>query len=164
MRDILDLDPCRAAWRLYSCWNSPTARQRNSCEHCRESLYTKSQAPASCRKLIQWSVLRASTANITTITTGPQIKVYKYLKSFNNVTARGLCDCNNRTRNNGVKLIVKRFKHINSSTFPHHQVIKITITWNTLPSDITSSRTVNTFKNRFDQHWELNPPNVRTVF
>ena len=30
-------------------------------------------------------------------------------------------------------------------------------TWNAQPSDIVSSRTVNTFKNRLDQHWELNP-------
>ena len=94
---------------------------------------------------------------------GQLIEVLKYLRRFNNATARGLFDrdSNDRTRNNGEKLIVKRF---NTSIVKHFYPMKITTTWNALPSDIVSSRTVNTFKNRLDQHWELNPPSVRTIF
>ena len=66
-------------------------------------------------------------------------------------------DFNDRTRNNGEKLVVKRF---NTSIAQHFYHIKITITLNDLPSDIVSSRTVNTFKNCLDQHWKLNPPTV----
>ena len=91
---------------------------------------------------------------------GQLIKVFMYLRRFNNATARGLFDrdFNDRTRNNEEKLIVKRF---NTSIAQHFYPVKITTTWNAVPSDIVSSRTVNTFKNRLDQHWELNPPSVR---
>ena len=94
---------------------------------------------------------------------GQLIKVIKYLRRFNNATARGLSDYNfnDRTRNNGEKLILKRF---NTSIAQHFCPIKITTSWNALPSDIVSSRTVNTFKNRLDHHWELNQPSVRTIF
>ena len=42
---------------------------------------------------------------------GQFIEVFKYLRRFNNATARGVFDrdFNDRTRNNGEKLIVKRF-------------------------------------------------------
>ena len=32
--------------------------------------------------------------------------------------------------------------------------------YNALPYDVVNSRTVNTFKNRPDAHWEGNPPDV----
>ena len=71
-------------------------------------------------------------------------------------------DFNDRTRNNGVKLIMERS---NTSIAQHFYPIKMTTTRMTYQlSDIVSSRTVNRFKNRSDQHWELNPPNVRTIF
>ena len=94
---------------------------------------------------------------------GQLIEVFKYLRRFNNATARGLFDSdfNDKTRNNGEKLIVKRF---NTSIAQHFYPIKITTTWNALPSDIVSSRTVNTFKNRLEQRCELNPPSVITIF
>ena len=38
--------------------------------------------------------------------------------------------------------------------------INITTTWNALPFDVVNSRTVNTFKNYLDAHWEDNPPDV----
>ena len=87
---------------------------------------------------------------------GQLIEVFKYIGWFNNATARGLFDrdFNDRTRNNGEKFIVKRF---NTSLAQHFDPIKITTTWNALPSDIVSSRKVNTFKNRLDQHWEWIP-------
>ena len=33
-------------------------------------------------------------------------------------------------------------------------------TWNALPYDVVNSRTLNTFKNNLDAHWEDNPPDV----
>ena len=50
----------------------------------------------------------------------------------------------NRTRNNGAKLIVK---HFNTSVAQHFYPVKITTTWNAIPSEVSSSRTVNSFKN-----------------
>ena len=88
---------------------------------------------------------------------GQLIEAFQYLRRFNNVRARGLFDSefNDRTRNNEEKSIVKCF---NTSIAQHFYPIKITTTWDALPSDIVSSRTVDTFNNRLDQHWELNPP------
>ena len=94
---------------------------------------------------------------------GQLIEVFKFTRRFNNATVRGLFDLdfNNRTRNNREKLIVKCF---NTSIAQHFYPIKITTTWNALPSNIVSSRTVNTFKNRLDEHWELNPTSVLSIF
>ena len=50
-------------------------------------------------------------------------------------------------------------KHFNTSFAQHFYPIKIT-TWNALPSEVVSSRTVNSFKNSLDKHWVENPPNV----
>ena len=65
---------------------------------------------------------------------------------------------NDRTRNNGAKLIVK---HFNTSVAQHFYPIKIATTLNALPSEVVSSRTVNSFKNSLDKHWAENSPNVR---
>ena len=59
---------------------------------------------------------------------------------------------------NGAKLIVK---HFNTSVAQHFYPIKISTTWNALPYEVVSRRTVNSFKNSFDKHWLENPPNVR---
>ena len=67
-------------------------------------------------------------------------------------------DLNNRTRNNIAKLSVK---HFNTSVAEHTYPIKITITWNALPNEVVSSRTVNSFKNSLDKHWAENASNVR---
>ena len=90
---------------------------------------------------------------------GQLIEVFKYLNIFNNVSPIGLFDYdfNDRTRNNGIKLVVKRF---NTSVAPHFFPINITTTWNSLPHDVVNSGTVNTFKNHLDAHWEDNPPDV----
>ena len=61
-------------------------------------------------------------------------------------------------RNNGAKLIVK---HFNTSVDQHFHPIKITPTWNALPSEVASSRTVNSFKNSLDKHWAENPQTFR---
>ena len=69
-------------------------------------------------------------------------EVFKYLNEFTTASARGLfeCDLNDRTRNNGAKLIVK---HFTTSVAQHLHPIKITSTWNALHSVVVSSRTVN---------------------
>ena len=91
---------------------------------------------------------------------GQLIEVFQYLSEFTTASARGLFDyyLNDRTRNNGVKLIVK---HFNTSVAQHFYPIKITSTWNALPSEAVSSSTVNFFKNSLDKHWAENRPNFR---
>ena len=91
---------------------------------------------------------------------GQLIEVFKYLNRFTTASERGLFDydLNDRTRNNGAKRIVKYF---NTSVAQHFYPIKITTTWNALPNEVVSSRTVNSFKNSLDKHWVENPPNVR---
>ena len=85
-------------------------------------------------------------------------EMFKYLNRFTTASARGLFDydLNDRTRNNGAKLIVKQF---NTSVAQHFYPIKLTTSWNALPSEVVSSRTVNSFKNSLDKHWAENPPN-----
>ena len=84
---------------------------------------------------------------------GQLIEVFKYLNRFTSSSGKGLLDydLNDRTRNNGAKLIVK---HFNISVAQHFYQINITITWNALPNEAVSSRTVNSFKNSLDKHWQ----------
>ena len=91
---------------------------------------------------------------------GELIEVFKYLNRFTTASARVLFDydLNDRTGNNGAKLIVK---HFNTSVAQHFYPIKITTTWNTIPNEVVTSRTVNSFENSVDKHWAENPPNVR---
>ena len=91
---------------------------------------------------------------------GQLIYVFKYLNRFTTAIAGGLFDydLNDRTRHNGAKLIVK---HFNTSVAQHFYPIKIATTWNALPSEVVSSRTVNSFNNSLDKHCAEHPPNVR---
>ena len=91
---------------------------------------------------------------------GQLIEVFKYLNLFTTASARGLFDydLNDRTRNNGAKLIVK---HVNTSVAEHFYPTKIITTCNALPNEVVTSRTVNSFKNSLDKHLAENPPNVR---
>ena len=86
--------------------------------------------------------------------------MFKYLNLFTTASARGLFDYDlrDRTRNNRAKLIVK---HFNTSVAQHFYPIKITTTWNALQNEVVTSRTVNSFKNSLDKHFEENHPNVR---
>ena len=82
------------------------------------------------------------------------------LNRFTTASARGLFDydLNDGTRNNRVKFIVK---HFDTSVAQHFYPNKITTTWNALPSEVESSRTVNSFKNILDKHFAENHPNGR---
>ena len=64
--------------------------------------------------------------------------MFKYLNRFTTASARGLLDydLNDRTRNNGAKLIAK---HFNTSVAQHLFPIKITTTWNALRSEVVNS-------------------------
>ena len=66
---------------------------------------------------------------------GLLIEVLKYLNEFTTASARGLFDydLNDRTRNNGAKLIAK---HFNTLVAQHFYRIKITSTWYALPSEV----------------------------
>ena len=90
---------------------------------------------------------------------GQLIEVFKFLNEFTTASARGLFDYNHndRTRNNWAKLIVK---HFSTSVAQHFYPIQITSTCNAIPSEVVSSRTVNSFKNTLDKHWAENPPNL----
>ena len=81
--------------------------------------------------------------------------MFKYLNRFNNVSPIGLFDYdhNDRTRNNGKKLIVSDSIHQQHSIFPTNT----TTTWNALPYDLVNSGTVNTFNNHQDAHWQDDP-------
>ena len=65
---------------------------------------------------------------------GELIEVLKYPNEFTTSSVRMLFDydLNDRTRNNGAKLIIK---HISTSVTQHFYPIKITTTWNTLPNE-----------------------------
>ena len=78
--------------------------------------------------------------------------MFKYLNRFTSVRARGLFDydLNDRTRDNGAKLIVK---HFNTLVAQHFYPIEIATTWNALPSDVVGSRTMNFFNNSLEKHW-----------
>ena len=80
---------------------------------------------------------------------GQLIEVFKYPKGFTTGSANGLFDyeLNNKTSNNGAKLIVM---HFNTSVTQRLYPIKITTTLNAIPNEVVSRRTVNSFKNRLD--------------
>ena len=89
------------------------------------------------------------------------IDVFKYLNRFNNFSPIGLFDYdfNDRTRNNGKQLIVKAIQYISSALFFSHQHCN-----NLECPTLVNIRTVNTFKNHLDAHWEDNPPDVQVMF
>ena len=90
----------------------------------------------------------------------PEVRGVKYLNGFTTAIARGLSayDLNDSTRNKRAVLIVK---HYTSSAAEHFYPITITATWNALPTEIVSRRTVNFFKNRLDKHLSEKPPEAR---
>ena len=58
------------------------------------------------------------------------------------------------------KINSEAIQYISSTAF---FPINITTTWNVLPYDVVNSRTVNTFKNHLDAHWEDNPQICRST-
>ena len=82
---------------------------------------------------------------------GELIETYKMLKGFENVRKENFfkLDKNSVTRNNGFKLVVKRFNTNVSSNYFTNKVINH---WNSLPADVVVADSINSFKNRLDKH------------
>jgi len=80
------------------------------------------------------------------------VETYKYLNGYTTANAEGLFqrDHNQRLRNNGRKLVNRRF---NTTVAQNFFPIKITAIWNQLPENVVQSDTVKTFKARLDKYW-----------
>ena len=82
---------------------------------------------------------------------GQLIEVFKILNGFDNVKPSLLTrDENPLTRNNGCKLVGKRFHTDRAKHFFTNKIVKV---WNLLPESVVSSLSINQFKNRIDKHF-----------
>ena len=52
-------------------------------------------------------------------------------------------------------------KHFNTSFAEDFYPLKITATWNALPYEVVSRRTVNIFRKFLQKHWVQNPPDAK---
>ena len=82
---------------------------------------------------------------------GEMIEVFKILKGFDNVDSRQFFKLSDIgiTRNNGLKLQVKRFRTNIAKNFFTYKVINH---WNRLPQEVVDAQSINTFKNRLDRY------------
>ena len=89
---------------------------------------------------------------------GDLIEVFKIFKGFDNINVNDYLtvDRSNLTRNNGYKIIGKRFTSNEAKYFFFNRVVNI---WNALPRTVVDSKTLATFKNRLDKYLESNPAN-----
>ena len=82
---------------------------------------------------------------------GQLIEVYKIINGFDKVQSRLLLVDNNLlTRNNGFKLLGKRFRTDKAKNFFSNKIVRV---WNLLPNSIVSSESINQFKNRLDKYF-----------
>ena len=82
---------------------------------------------------------------------GQLIEVYKIINGFDKVHPRLLIvDNNSFTRNNGLKLLGKRFRTDKAKNFFSNKIVKV---WNLLPNSIVTSESINQFKNRVDKYF-----------
>ena len=82
---------------------------------------------------------------------GQLIEVFKILNGFDNVNSSLLIrDENPITRNNGFKLIGKRFQTDRAKHFFTNKIVRI---WNLLPASVVESLSINQFKNRIDKYF-----------
>ena len=77
---------------------------------------------------------------------GNAIEVYKYLRGAYTVDSSSLLllTAETRTRGHGFKLLKRHFFSM--------RVVNL---WNSLPDDVVTAPTLNTFKNRIDRTWKL---------
>ena len=88
---------------------------------------------------------------------GDMIEVFKILKGFDNINVNDFfkLDRSNVTRNNGYKIIGKRFTSHEAKHFFVNRVVNV---WNGLPAQVVESNTIDTsFKNRLDKYLARNP-------
>ena len=86
---------------------------------------------------------------------GDLIEVYKIFKGFDNINVNDYftIDRTSVTRNNGFKIVGKRFRTNESKHF-FNRVVNV---WNGLPAHVVKSNTIETFKHRLDKYFETNP-------
>ena len=86
---------------------------------------------------------------------GDMIEVYKHFNSYDNQALSPSFQPRDRTtRGNTLKLTERAPKDgcrgLQTNSFYH----RTTRTWNELPDHVVRAETIDTFKNRLDQHWE----------
>ena len=82
---------------------------------------------------------------------GDLIKVFKIFNGFDNININDYVatDLTNTTRNNGFKIIGKRFRSNEVKHFFFSSIVNI---WNYLPLQIVNSNTIESFKKYLDKH------------
>ena len=87
---------------------------------------------------------------------GDLIEVFKIVKGIENMNVEKYftIDTSNTTRNNGCKIIGKRFQTNEAKYFFFNRIVNI---WNGLPSNVIDCSTVETFKKRLDVYLAANP-------
>ena len=87
---------------------------------------------------------------------GDLIEVFKIFEGYSNLNVNKYfnIDNSNTTRNNGCKIIHKRFKSHEAKYFFCNRVVNI---WNKLPSEIVNSSSIPSFKNKIDKYLKANP-------
>ncbi len=83
---------------------------------------------------------------------GKLIECFKILKGFTNIDASKLFSTDNtsRTRSSGIKLRRKQVQLDSTKFFFTSDVVR---EWNKLPPSVVQGYTVNSFKNKLDQHF-----------
>ena len=83
---------------------------------------------------------------------GDMIEVFKILRGFYDpVTTKSLLEINkSNTRGHPYKLTKTSFSSTSFQSFFTNRIINF---WNSLPTDVVTSGTINIFKNALDKHW-----------
>ena len=81
------------------------------------------------------------------------IDVYKFLHGLLRVDPEALLPLSRNRANRGHSLHLEKRRTttaLRQHTFAH----RVVNTWNALPANIVEAPSVNTFKNRLDEHWK----------
>ena len=83
---------------------------------------------------------------------GDMIETYKIIHGFYDTAVAPILKLNStlHTRGNSLKLTTNRTRYDLRKHFFTNRVINA---WNSLPDDVVTANTINTFKNRLDKHW-----------
>ena len=87
---------------------------------------------------------------------GDLIEVFKIIKGIENIDMEKYftIDTSNITRNNGYKIVGKRFQTNEAKHFFFNRVVNV---WNGLPSNVIDCSTTDVFKKRLDVYLAANP-------
>ena len=87
---------------------------------------------------------------------GDLIEVFKIIKGIENMDMEKYftIDTSNITRNNGYKIVGKRFQTNEAKRFFFNRVVNV---WNGLPSNVIDCSTTDVFKKRLDVYLAANP-------